>query len=356
MGAALHDLAGRHRRRWVWWAAFLLAGLVVLSGLSQLRHRGTAHSTAVPLVVARHPLRPGEMLRETDVEVVTGDAASAVRETGPAKGARFARAEDAVGRIALRGLRRGEVVTPGNAVPLLHYYGVSARVPPGMRAVNLVVPSAATFGGELTPQSRVDLLGAFAVGQDRAVATLLGSGIVLRVLADRGNQSTGLARPTAVNVPESAGQEGTRVEVEVAVPEVREREVILAQAFGRIFLTVHPAAAEAPHPAASGPLHLRRYLELPPEPRFSLPPVQTRLPQLPAASPAAGVRAESPYPPSAPQTGRSGVGKDVPGAALWTVEVIGGSGRSIETVPRARDSGGLGENDDTFHSPHRGER
>lgn len=336
----VRSLIARHGGRWLRWTAVLLGVLAVLSALLQLLHREPARPALVPAVVTRHALRPGEVLRAADVEIVAREAGS-LRGAGPAEIMPFVRAEDAVGHVALRPLRRGEAVTPENAVPVLQYYGVSVRVPAGMRAVNLVVPSAATFGGELAPRTRVDLLGAFAVGRDRAAAVLLSPGIVLRILADRTPRPGGTARLNGPGVEETSSSAIPSVQIEIAIPEDREREVALAQAFGRIFLAVHPAGTGVPHPAPSAVLQLERYLEFPPEARSllaPLPPIQPVLPGLPAGSAGAGARrrGENPSPPAAPHTGAPTSGGPS-GPTLWPVEVIGGSERSVEIVPRAGD-------------------
>lgn len=253
-----------------------------------------------------------------------------------------------MGRVAGRTLRPEEPVTSENAVSPVRYYGVAARVPRGMRAVNLVVPAASTFGGELAPQSLVDVLVAFEVGEERVAATLLTSGIVLRVGSGRDAPPPPAGRLAAL--PETqAGRPGSLVEVVVAVPEARGREVALAQAFGHIFLAVHALSAEA---VASGPptvVNLRNYLNLPSTPRAAM------VPPLPGwRPPAAGMSQstigsggvsggsgglsggpQSPARSPGPATPRS---EHVSQGPVWSVEVITGAGdRSVEQVPREDD-------------------
>ncbi len=318
LGPTSLRILGR-RRRWLRWLAIALAGLTVLSAVSLAHHRGTGRSPGTPAVVLRRAIRAGTPIRRADVGLV-------VREfTGPGA-APFGRVEDAIGRVPIRGLRPDEAVTPENAVLPVRYYGVAARVPHGMRAVNLVVPPAAAFGGELAPLSRVDVLGAFEVGQDRAAATLLTSGIVLRVAPER-------------ETAPPAGRQTGVVEVVIAVPPDREREVALAQAFGRVFLAVHALSAEpgpADPPAA---VTLRKYLNLPLTPSGPLPPASGW------ASPNAG------SPGGAGPAGWSGSRPPRSSATPahpernspvppWPVEVITGAGeRSLEQVPWVDDRG-----------------
>jgi len=203
------------RRRWLRWAAIALAALTILTAAAQLHHR------------------------------------PAIRRTGtPADGVRA-------------------------RTPIPRFDGVAGVVPPGMRAVNLIVPAAATFGGRLAPWSRVDVLAAFDVGQDRAVRKLLASGIVLHVTPPFAPAGTGIPSP-----PSADGRFGAApvAEVALAIPAAREREVVMAQAFGRLFVAVEPTTAvESPAagarrprglhttpPSADDALSLRRYLGLPP--------------------------------------------------------------------------------------------
>lgn len=338
------------RRRWIRWAAIVLAGVAAASIFSQMRRNGATHSGAVPVVVARRAMHAGHLLRESDVEMIAQPTPMGPMSPGPTGSRPFRLAADAVGRVALRALRPGEAVTPDNAIPVLRYYGVAARVPPGMRAINLVVPSAAMFGGELAPLSRVDILGAFEVGQERAAATLLTSGIVLRL--PPGHLRPPGARSPAIRSAEDAGSD-TPVEVEVAVPRSREREVILAQAFGRVFLAVHSAAAEKASPGDSEILNLRRYLNLPPAAPASFaslsPPPPAGLLTSPAGSGIGGRpgRRGSASPPAPPKSAAPSRGGGAPGAAVWsgppewTVEVIEGGARSVAAVPRVDTRSGV---------------
>ncbi|GEM_PF-1208190 len=327
------------RRRWMRGLAIALACLTAASALVQVR-RSAPRASLVPVVVARRTLHTGEPVRPRDLALATPEA------TPPVPGS-FTRIDAASGRVAAHPIAAGEAVTAENTVPVLRYYGVAARVPRGMRALNLVVPSSSMFGGELAPLSRVDLLGAFDLGQERAASALLATGVVLRASPAHGAAA---ARPGVAGAGDFDGR-GSLVELEVAVPQDREREVALAQAFGRILVAVHPLAREAVHPAPSGSLTVRRYLGLPPV----APPVPAVAPPAwppvlrpPAADRGGGARAA---PPS-----RSGSAALVPRPArrpAWAVEVIAGAERSVQEVPRLSGTPAPG---DEPAEPNRGVR
>lgn len=244
----LGPLASRllaRRRRWLRWAAIAVAALAVVSAMAQLSRRPAPRPTAAPVGV------------------------------------------------------HGQVPAP-------RFYGVAAQVPAGMRAVNLIVPAAAAFGGRLAPSSRVDVLAAFDVGPDRAVRRVLVSGIVLRVTPQF--PASGGGAPSLL--PPAEGRFGTApfAEISLAVPTSREREVVMAQAFGRVFVAVEPTTTDAPPagalrrlreraatmPPSDGSLSLRSYLGLPPaaspgSPLPALMPASTGLLRAPGFPWAGGV-------------------------------------------------------------------
>ena len=277
LGALARRVLAR-RRRWLRWAAIALAALTILVAAAQVRHR---------------PAPP--------------------RPAGPAGGV------------------RGPASAP-------RFYGVAAQVPAGMRAVNLIVPAATTFGGRLAPGSRVDLVAAFDAGQDRVVRSVLTSSIVLQ--ARSSPAPSGIAASSA---PPSEARlaAGPVAELTLAVPASREREVVMAQAYGRLFLSVEPWAPTAATGTGlagsetcvassttdlAGSLSLRRYLGLPaprePSPSPALPAFLPA-PPLPwpgvavPRSPAATGRAQA-----QPSAERHGV----------TIELIEGTTRSAAEV------------------------
>lgn len=202
------------RRRWLRWAAIGFAVLTLLSAVGQIRHRPA-------------PRRPGMS-----------------------------------GTMPVQPLVRPRII------------GVADIVPRDMRAVNLIVPEAATFGGRLAPGSRVDVLAAFDMGQDRAVRRVVASGFVLHIARQ--------AAPAGASFSPLSGGEGRLGaaavdEVALAVPAAREREIVMAQAFGRVYFAVaptdtlpsfppnagRPRSGTRATPSAGAALLLRRYVGLP---------------------------------------------------------------------------------------------
>jgi len=337
LGAATRTLLIR-RRKWIRWLAILVAAFAVISIVLQFHHSRTSRHPLYPAAVVRHAIHAGQVLGKSDVEMVMMDT-ELPGLMSPV------RSPDIAGRVAVRDLGVGDYITADATEPFAQYFGISAHVPPGMRAVNLVVPSAEIFGGDLAPLSRVDVLGAFEVGQDRAAATLLTSGIVLRIAETPTRRPSEIGRASGPLAQETG--QAAPVEIEVAVPEATERQIVLAQAFGRILLAVHPAT-EPVHAAAAGVLNLRKYLDLPPASRMPVitaaRPSISPTPTFPsaghtsanvpgprtAASHVSSAKARSSGGSPAPATGGT-----YPAATDWVVEMIRGGTRSLEMVPRS---------------------
>jgi Flp pilus assembly protein CpaB len=324
----LQELVER-KRRWIRLAAIGFALLAFASAIWGPQPGRAPRYAVIRAVAARRSLLPGEVLHRADLTTTLQPAA-----TEPSV---LTRTEDAEGRVITRAVRPGEPIRRKEAIPALQYYGVALRVPPGMRAVNLAVPASSTFGGELVPGLRIDLLGAFEAGQERAAVTLLTSGIVLRV-DDRSHEHP-LAAPPLPLRPGGEGLATSFLEVIVAVPSTRVREVTLAQAFGRIFFVAHPLASSDADSSTTGTLTLRRYLNLPlgqaspPRAPFSgsgwvlAPPFRAegRVPHMSDAAPG-GARAGGVSPRRRPAPGLR--------TDTWSVEVIEGDAKSVQRVPR----------------------
>lgn len=275
------------RRHWLRWAAIALAVFTIFSAAAQLRHRPAGPRSRAPLGGVRPP--------------------AAARRAG----------------------------------------GVIPQLPPGMRIMNLAVPAAAVFGGRLPPLSRVDLLGAFDAGPDRLVRRVVASGIVLYVSAQSGPDGSGGPAPFAA--PDGRFAATPVAELSVAVPAASEREIVMAQAFGRLFVAVRPAPdGTATHSACGGcdrrvpgapesgaALSMRRYLGLPgsgpaPSP-VPVPPGWLPAPALPWAGVAPG--------PSRSEDATRGPARPADARrAGRSVEIIEDTARRVTQVPV--DAGG----------------
>jgi Flp pilus assembly protein RcpC/CpaB len=111
--------------------------------------------------------------------------------------------------------------------------------PAGLRAVTVPVPASAMPAGRLVPSSRVDVFAAFDTAQERVVRRVLSSALVLRASS---------VPPQAAG---AAGRGGPppAADVSLAIPVSCEPDVVLALAFGRLYV-VAVSAESGPHTAA----------------------------------------------------------------------------------------------------------
>jgi hypothetical protein len=240
------------RRRWMRWAAIALAVLTLLSAVSQFGRRPAVHRPAAAPT-------PGP-LGATPVTSVPGEGGAGLRPE------------------------------PERSASLVPLGGPVAEMPPGVRIVNIIVPASAASAGRLIPASHVDVLAAFDTGQERLVRRVLASALVLRVTPASG-----------LSGAEGRFAAAPMAELSLAIPASSEREIVLAQAFGRVYVVTAPAAAprrlggheagegyregqtaasleadDAGGSAADAALSMRAYLGLPsapgPSPSLAPPP------------------------------------------------------------------------------------
>jgi len=142
---------GRHRR--LYWVAAIALAVVTANTVTSALHRAEtardAWGEARSVVVARHRLDVGDIVRTGDVTVERWPAAMTPRGA-------FGDAADATGRTVVEVVEPGEAVLAGRLAPD-GLRGVAALIPPGWRALALPVGPAAL---PLSVGDRVDLVAA----------------------------------------------------------------------------------------------------------------------------------------------------------------------------------------------------
>jgi pilus assembly protein CpaB len=102
-------------------------------------------------VVAKEDLAPGAVIKETDV-VLKDLPADARSEQS------FGTVNDVVGRVVTTQIVKNQTVMNTLLAPSGTAGGLTAMVPPGMRAVTLEINEVSGLGGLLAPGARVDLV------------------------------------------------------------------------------------------------------------------------------------------------------------------------------------------------------
>lgn len=143
----------------------------------------------------------------------------------------FTNPRDVQGLLALRELQPGEVITRAAVAPPEKVFGAAAMVPPGMRAVTIVVQGSQGFDGRLPPGALVDVITVMARPQAPEARTILTRARVLSV-----KSTTSPGQGTLAGMPGAGG-----VEVTLAVPPELTPPLALAQAHGQFMLALHSA-------------------------------------------------------------------------------------------------------------------
>ncbi len=134
--------------------AFLAALLAAVPATIWLDSKGLGRAAPPATrryIAAARALDAGELLKPENVELVSWPAADAL------SGA-FARPEEVAGRTVLYPLAAGEPVLDRDLAAAGSGAGLSAKIPPGMRAIGLKSDEVAGVAGFLFPGTRVDAL------------------------------------------------------------------------------------------------------------------------------------------------------------------------------------------------------
>lgn|GEM_PF-1783573 len=233
-----HQLLPPQIRRWRVPIAMGITIATLLWVAAALGRKGApTEPPSVPVVIARTSIPAHTVLRP---EVV-----APWNSRPPVPEGAFTNPRDVQGLLALRELRPGEVITRAAVAPPEKIFGAAAMVPPGMRAVTIVVQGSQGFDGRLTPGALVDVITVMARPQAPEARTILTRARVLYV-----KSTTSPGQGTLGGIPGVGG-----VEVTLAVPPELTPSLALAQAHGQFMLALHSARdASSPAPKKEEPL------------------------------------------------------------------------------------------------------
>lgn len=214
-------------------------GLAVFSYLSWLRGQIPVAGKLVPTVVAAADLAPGTVLTAAMLEVV--DQPSKYLPPGTLRAA-----SDAIGKVLGIPVFSGEIITQKK---IGQKGGASSVVPAGMRAYSLSVGSVSGLSFVPSPGDRIDVLATFppeVLGQATTV-TILRSKEVASVGESAAGDSGGGRVAAQLGI---ASSQERRVAITLFVTPVEAQRLAMAEALGKITLTLAPPnLEEAPPPA-----------------------------------------------------------------------------------------------------------
>ena len=152
----------------------LIAAMLVYRQLSRAA-TGPGRIGSTKIVVAAGALPPGTQLGTDNVRQIDWPAAK------PMEGM-FSRVEDCAGRVVVTPVRENAPILEGNLAPKDSGAGLSAIIPPGLRAVSVAVNDVVGVAGFVQPGTTVDVLATGAVqGQGTSLTRTILENI--RVLA-----------------------------------------------------------------------------------------------------------------------------------------------------------------------------
>jgi pilus assembly protein CpaB len=217
------------------WRVPIALGITIATLLwvaAALGRKGTpTELPSVPVVIARTSIPAHTVLHP---EVV-----APWNSRPPVPEGAFTNPRDVQGLLTLRDLQPGEVITRAAVAPPEKLFGAAAMVPPGMRAVTIVVQGSQGFDGRLTPGALVDVITVMARPQAPEARTILTGARVLYV-----KSTTSPGQGALGGIPGAGG-----VEVTLAVPPELTPSLALAQAHGQVMLALH-SARDASSPAS----------------------------------------------------------------------------------------------------------
>jgi Flp pilus assembly protein CpaB len=212
------------------WAAATVVALVtagvVASDLAKIHRRAAALGPVVAAVVADRELALGTTIAAHDV------TEHAVHRSQLPRGA-VEGAARVVGRVVAVPVVRGGYVTEANLTPARRT-GLDGSVPPGMRAMRVVVTNAVA----VRPGAAVDVLATF----DTSGASGAGQGASATVVVAAGVQVLG-----ADAAPEKNGSRGDTLGVTLLVDADDARRLAFAEANGVVTIALVPPEDAARH-------------------------------------------------------------------------------------------------------------
>ncbi|HEY8415915.1 MAG TPA: Flp pilus assembly protein CpaB [Thermaerobacter sp.] len=287
------------RAGWRTWASLAVA---VLAGLTAYRVYLDA-TAALPVVVANRDLT-------APVKIEPGMVSVALRPAAAVHPSAVTSLEDVVGRVLRRDVVGGEVVlttdiTPGEGG------GLSLALPPGRQAFFVPTGLEQGLGGAVTAGDRVDVIFVGGEGPAAVSRTLLEAVPVLQVRDEEGRRLEEDGRPLGVLLAVTPGE---------------AERLAYALAFGRVYLSLAPAAGQA----AGGPGITWDSLFLPAEDRTAEVPQEPapgsgNPPTGAAEGEPAGTRGDTPSPGTPGNSVGAGEGGG-PGVPLVDPDLVEGEG------------------------------
>jgi len=208
--------------------AGLLTALLTYQYLIRERTRAAQKARSVTVVVAARPIAARTVIEAAAVREEARPAA-----TLPANCATGV--DEVVGQVAVSSLQEGEPVARTTIAPRTASLGLAYAVPEGQRAVAVALDPIIGVAGFLKPGDRVDVVATFTVDEMKVTKTVLQDVTLLAIGPEiRPEQEVRTASANNARPREQAN-------ATLAVTPTQAEKLILAEAGGRLRLTLRPA-------------------------------------------------------------------------------------------------------------------
>lgn len=208
--------------------AGLLAALLTYRYLIKERTRAAHMTRPVTVVVATKPIAARTVIEPAAIRVQARPAATLPPNCATS-------VDEVIGQVAMAPLMEGEPIARGAIAPRTASLGMAYAVPTGMRAVAVALDPIIGVAGFLKPGDRVDVVATFTVDEIKVTKTVLQDVTLLAIGPEiRPEQQVRTASVSNARPREQAN-------ATLAVSPTQAEKLILAEAGGRLRLTLRPA-------------------------------------------------------------------------------------------------------------------
>jgi pilus assembly protein CpaB len=206
----------------------LLAALLTYQYLAREQARTNRLTQELPVVVTTKPIAARTIIEPSAVTVISMEAGKMPADS-------ISSLDEVVGQVSLSYLSENEPVTRSAVARRTAALGLAYSVPVGQRAVAVALDPIIGVAGFLMPGDRVDVVATFTVDKLKVTKTVLQDVTLLSIGVEVSpEEGKGAAADKAARPKEQPN-------ATLAVTPEQAEKLILAEAWGKLRLTLRPA-------------------------------------------------------------------------------------------------------------------
>ncbi|MHB9106406.1 MAG: Flp pilus assembly protein CpaB [Armatimonadota bacterium] len=206
----------------------LLAALLTYKYLIRERTRVAQKARLVTVVIATKPIAARTVIDPTAI----GEKALPAATLPPNCATSM---DEVIGQVAVSTLMEGEPIARNTVAPRTASLGLAYAVPEGQRAVAVALDPIIGVAGFLKPGDRVDVVATFTVDEIKVTKTVLQDVTLLAIGPEVRPEQEVRTASTKTSRPQE------QANATLAVTPTQAEKLILAEAGGRLRLTLRPA-------------------------------------------------------------------------------------------------------------------